>query len=49
MMRRLAKAAAGLAISLLLLEAVGRLADPLGISYYPETAKYLVARSGSEP
>jgi len=29
------------ALTLLLLEAMGRLFDPLGISYYPETARYL--------
>ena len=48
-MRRLAEAAAVLAIFLLLLEAVGRLADPLGISYYPETAKYLDTMIIEEP
>jgi hypothetical protein len=49
MMRRLAEAAAVLAISLLLLEAVDWLADPLGIPYYPETAKYLATLIIKEP
>jgi hypothetical protein len=30
-----------LIISFVLLEVIGRLGDPLGISYYPETARFL--------
>ena len=37
------------AVSLLLLEGVARLIDPVGISYYPETARYLDTLIRDEP
>jgi hypothetical protein len=37
------------AVVLLLLEVVGRIADPSGISYYPETARYLDTLIIEEP
>jgi hypothetical protein len=38
-----------MAIVLLLLEVAGHIADPVGISYYPETAKYLDTMIIEEP
>ena len=37
------------AIFILLLEIFGRIVDPLGVSYYPETAKYLDTLIIEEP
>lgn len=48
-LRFLASTAAVGAISLLLLEAVCRLLDPIGISYYPETARYMDTLVLEEP
>jgi hypothetical protein len=47
--RGLVTASMVMAISLILLEVVARIADPLGISYYPETAKYLDTMIIEEP
>jgi lysophospholipase L1-like esterase len=47
--RLLALAAVQCALVVLLLEAAGRLFDPLGISYYPETARYLDTLVLEEP
>jgi hypothetical protein len=38
-----------MAIFFLLLEVAGRMVDPLGISYYPETARYLDTMIVEEP
>jgi GDSL-like Lipase/Acylhydrolase family len=49
MIRRSAEAAAVLIISFMLLEVIGRLGDPLGISYYPETARFFDTMVIEEP
>jgi hypothetical protein len=49
MIRRSAEAAAVLIVSFMLLEVIGRLGDPWGISYYPETARFLDTLIIEEP
>jgi lysophospholipase L1-like esterase len=47
--RLLALIAVQCGVALLLLEVAGRLFDPMGISYYPETARYLDTLVQEEP